>query len=54
MTMVDAQEIAFLAMGTEKVRDGRHFRTEHRAELDPLAWWCLVELIMDRAHRRKK
>lgn len=49
MTWADAAEVAALAMGVEKERDGKRFRTVKRASKDPLAWWCLTELIMQRA-----
>jgi hypothetical protein len=53
VTWGDAAEIARIAMGREKVRDGRQLKSVWRADDDPLAWWCLVELIMERAHPKR-
>jgi len=42
-----AAHIAYIAMGKEKGRSGiRKKDLRHNADLDPLAWWCLTELIM--------
>lgn len=51
MRWIDASEIAALAMGTEVQSAGRGRRRQvvRRADQDPLAHWCLVQLIMDRA-----
>jgi len=38
--------IARLAMGTDRIGPGRR-HTVWRADEDPLAWWCLTELIHD-------
>ncbi len=42
-----AQEIAYVAMGVDRDRYG----TWHRADQDPLAAWCLAELIVAVADR---
>lgn len=42
-----AGHIAYLAMSTETPRVGRGKRINHRVDDDPLAWWCLTELIYD-------
>jgi hypothetical protein len=40
-----AGEIAKMAMGRTE-NPGRGKRKSWRAEEDPLAWWCLVELLV--------
>lgn len=50
MTWRDAAEIATVAMDVHYTGGGRGRRVVHRADDDPLAWWCLVELIMQRAY----
>lgn len=52
MTWADAAEIAYVAMGYEMAPAGARRRHRvSRAEQDPLAWWCLTELIMQRAQQ---
>ncbi len=53
MRWLDASNIADIAMGTDIIpgRRGRHREVVKRADQDPLAHWCLVQLIMDRAEK---
>jgi len=47
MTWDEAMQIAFVAMGKKKKKQGEDV---HRAHEDPLAWWCLVELLYDKSN----
>jgi hypothetical protein len=41
-----AMKIAYIAMGSYITRRRGVNKTVWRADKDPLAWWCLVELIL--------
>lgn len=49
-----AARVARMAMGKSKVRAGREFVEVWNADEDPLAWWCLTELIADGPKRRRE
>ena len=49
--IVQASEIAYAAMGTDIVRHGLDRVITHRADADPLAWWCLTEWIYNYGQR---
>ena len=46
---VKAGEIARIAMGTDVIPGvrGKPREVVFRADNDPLAWWCLVELLIN-------
>lgn len=47
----EAAGIADLAMGKRDVRDGRRIVQRHNSDDDPLAWWCLTELLVSFAEK---
>lgn len=51
----NAQQDAFLIMGRIERGRGRPSPTaiEWKADEDPLAWWCLTELLMAYAQGKK-
>lgn len=52
MTWADANRIAVLAMGREYSLGGKDGRWTWKADADPLAAWCLTELIHDTTEAR--
>lgn len=53
MTWAEANHIARIALGTRKER-GRGARTIWIADDDPLACWCLTELIHEGVPQTRK
>lgn len=54
----NAQHDAAIIMGREdrprgRPRLGENPATEWKADSDPLAWWCLVELLVSYAQGKK-
>lgn len=51
---VEANRLAFIAMGTDAIREGHRVTKIHRANEDPLAHWLLTEAIVNLVRRDRR